>query len=99
MNAEDGGNRQFILVQLPEKINEKDQAYQAGYKTIDEITCERVKRAINKIKEENPNLEQKLGFKHLVLSKSAFPKEDHSNGFIPCLISLIFFVNFFGELD
>lgn len=56
LNAEDGGNRQFIMVQLPELCDEKSEAYKAGYKTIAEIGKERIRRAGAKIKAE---LEQK----------------------------------------
>ncbi len=52
LNAEDGGNRQFILVQLPEICDEKSEAYQAGYQNICEIGKERMRRAGKKIKEE-----------------------------------------------
>ena len=45
MNAEDGGNRKFIMVQLPEKCDESSEAYKAGYKTICEIGKERIRRA------------------------------------------------------
>ena len=54
LNAEDGGHRKFIMVQLPEETNEKSEAYKAGYKTICEIGEERIRRAGKKIKEENP---------------------------------------------
>ncbi|MBF0103505.1 MAG: site-specific DNA-methyltransferase, partial [Desulfobacterales bacterium] len=53
LNAEDNGNRQFIMVQLPEKTDEKSEAYKAGYKTIADIGKERIRRAGKKIKEEN----------------------------------------------
>ncbi len=52
LNAEDGGNRKFIMVQLPEETNEKSEAYKAGYKNICEIGKERIRRAGEKIKEE-----------------------------------------------
>lgn len=52
LNAEDGGNRKFILVQLPEETDEKSEAYKAGYKNICEIGEERIRRAGKKIKEE-----------------------------------------------
>lgn len=52
LNAEDGGNRKFIMVQLPEKTDEKSEAYKAGYKNICEIGKERIRRAAKKIKEE-----------------------------------------------
>ena len=52
LNAEDGGNRKFILVQLPEETDSKSEAYKAGYKTICDIGEERIRRAGKKIKEE-----------------------------------------------
>ena len=52
-NAEDGGNRKFIMVQLPEKTDPKSEAYKAGYPNICEIGKERIRRAGKKIKEEN----------------------------------------------
>ncbi len=52
LNAEDGGNRKFIMVQLPEETDEKSAAYKAGYKNICEIGIERIRRAGKKIKEE-----------------------------------------------
>lgn len=52
LNAEDGGNRKYILVQLPEPIDEKSKAYKEGYKTIAEIGKERIRRAGKKIKEK-----------------------------------------------
>lgn len=55
LNAEDGGHRKFIMVQLPEKTDEKSEAYKAGYKNICEIGKERIRRAGKKMKE---NLEQ-----------------------------------------
>ena len=54
LNAEDGGNRKFIMVQLPEETDEKSEAFKAGYKNICEIGKERIRRAGAKIKEENP---------------------------------------------
>lgn len=78
LNAEDGGNRQYIMCTLPEptftmnsdgkQVSTKggETAYKAGYKSIDEISRERIIRAANKIKEENPLLTetQDFGFKH-----------------------------------
>ena len=52
LNAEDGGNRKFILVQLPEKTDVKSEAFKAGYETIAEISKERIRRAAAKIKAE-----------------------------------------------
>lgn len=48
LNKEDGGNRKFILIQIPEEIHKDTHAYEAGFRTVPEITCERVKRAIKK---------------------------------------------------
>ena len=57
LNAQDGGNRKFIMVQLPEKTDETSQAYKAGYKNICEIGKERIRRAGKKIFEENKDKE------------------------------------------
>ena len=54
LNAEDGGNRKFIMVQLPEETPEDSEAKRAGYNTIPEIAKERIRRAGKKIKEESP---------------------------------------------
>ena len=81
-NEEDGGNRKFILVQLPELTDESSEAFKANYKTIADISKERIKRAIKKIEkdikknknlfngEENKTLD--LGFKVFKLSSSNF---------------------------
>lgn len=52
LNAEDGGNRKYIMVQLPERIEENKPAYKAGYRTIDEIGRARIEKAAAKIREE-----------------------------------------------
>lgn len=67
LNAEDGGNRKFIMVQLPEETDEKSEAYKAGYKNICEIGKERIRRAGAKIKEENPmgTMDLDVGFRVL----------------------------------
>ena len=72
LNAEDGGNRKFIMVQLPEKCDEKSEAYKAGYKNICEIGKERIRRAGKKIKEENSEKVKDLdiGFRVLKLDSS-----------------------------
>lgn len=72
LNAEDGGNRKFIMVQLPEKCDVKSEAYKAGYKTICEIGQERIRRAGKKIKEEGGLTSQDLdvGFRVLKLDSS-----------------------------
>ena len=54
LNAEDGGNRQYIMVQIPEETPEDSEARKAGYNTIPEIAKERIRRAGKKIKEESP---------------------------------------------
>ena len=72
LNAEDGGNRKFIMVQVPEETNEKSEAYKAGYKNICEIGKERIRRAGDKIKGENPLLASDLdiGFRVLKVDSS-----------------------------
>ena len=72
INSEDGGNRKFIMVQLPEKTDEKSEAFKAGYKNICEIGKERIRRAGKKIKEESPLTTQDLdtGFRVLKLDST-----------------------------
>ena len=72
LNAEDGGKRKFIMVQLPEATDEKSEARKAGYKNICEIGKERIRRAGKKIKEESPLTTQDLdtGFRVLKLDSS-----------------------------
>lgn len=74
LNAEDGGHRKFIMVQLPEKTDEKSEAYKAGYKNICEIGKERIRRAGRKIKEENAGKDGidklDIGFRVLKLDSS-----------------------------
>ncbi len=67
LNAEDGGHRKFIMVQLPEPCDEKSEAYKAGYKNICEIGKERIRRAAKKIAEEHPNAKFDGGFRVLKL--------------------------------
>ena len=72
-NAEDGGHRKFIMVQLPEKCDEKSEAYKAGYKTLCEIGKERIRRAGRKIKEEaglTAPADLDIGFRCLRLDES-----------------------------
>lgn len=85
LNREDGGNRRFILVQLPEQTQDDSEAYKAGYKTISEITIDRNKRVIERMTAEaakEPDLfdgEFKApGFKVYRLAKSTFPRVDFS---------------------
>ncbi|MFZ2275798.1 MAG: site-specific DNA-methyltransferase [Candidatus Nanogingivalis sp.] len=70
LNAEDGGNRKFIMVQLPEETDEKSEAFKAGYKTIPEISRERIRRAGDKIAAENPNAKLDIGFRALKIDSS-----------------------------
>lgn len=92
LNAEDVGKRKYIMVQLPEKCDEKSEAYKAGYKTICDIGKERIRRAGKKIKEENPLTTQDLdiGFRVLKLDSSNmkdvyYKPEDYSQGFLESL--------------
>lgn len=64
-NAEDGGKRRFIMVQISEETEDKSDAYKAGYKTICEIGKERIRRAAKKIAEENPDAKFDSGFRVL----------------------------------
>ena len=72
LNAEDGGSRKFIMVQLPEDTDEKSVAFKSGYKNICEIGKERIRRAGDKIKSENPLLTSNLdtGFRVLKVDSS-----------------------------
>ncbi len=63
LNAEDGGHRKFIMVQLPEPCDEKSEAYKAGYPNICEIGKERIRRAAKKIAEDNPGKPFDGGFR------------------------------------
>lgn len=70
LNKEDGGNRRFIMVQLPEPCDEESEAFKTGFKTIADIGKERIRRAAAKIKEDNPEYKGDLGFKVFRLSSS-----------------------------
>lgn len=73
LNAEDSGHRKFIMVQLPEKTDEKSEAYKAGYKNICEIGKERIRRAGRKIKEDaglTAPADLDIGFRCLRLDES-----------------------------
>lgn len=76
LNAEDGGKRNFIMVQLPEVCAENSEAYKAGYKNICEIGKERIRRAGKKIKEENPLTTQDLDIGFRVLKCDSSNMED-----------------------
>lgn len=79
LNKEDGGNRKFIMVQLPEPTDEKSEAFSAGYKNIADLSKERIRRAAKKIEEEkngqldfDGNANRDLGFRVFKLDKSNF---------------------------
>jgi len=74
LNLENGGDRKFILIQLPESIREKHTAYKAGYRTISQITIERCKRVIEGYGDNPQPLD--TGFKVYRLTKSHFPRAD-----------------------
>lgn len=64
------------MVQLPEAIDEKSDAYKAGYKNISDITIDRIKRAREKIAEGNPDIELDTGFKVFELTETNFKNEE-----------------------
>ena len=70
LNLQDNGYRRYIMVQLPELISASSEAYKSGYKTIAEISKERIRRAAAKIKQENPDYQGDLGFKVLKLDST-----------------------------
>jgi len=76
LNAEDGGNRKCISVQLPEETEEKSEAYKAGYTNIADISKERIRLAGKKVKEENPDYNGDLGFKVFKLDSSNIKRWD-----------------------
>lgn len=82
LNAEDSGNRKYIMVQLPEATPEDSEARKAGYDTIPEIAKERIRRAGKKIKEESPLTTQKLdtGFRVFRLDDSNFEEVKKAPG-------------------
>lgn len=70
LNAEDGGNRKFIMVQLPEICDEKSEAFKAGYKNICEIGKERIRRAGDKIVQETGKTDLDIGFRVLKVDET-----------------------------
>ena len=98
LNAEDGGNRKYILVQLPEEIEESKPAFKAGYKTIDEIGRERIKRAAQKIKEET-NADIDYGFKVVKLENVQENTLDKLESFNPNVLVSDDYVNDFTNED
>lgn len=104
LNAEDGGHRRFIMVQLPEKCDEKSEAYKAGYKNICEIGKERIRRAGEKILKEqlannnstlnSPNSKLDIGFRVLKLDSTNmkdvyYAPGDYNQDFLPQMESNI----------
>ncbi|MDE5783043.1 MAG: site-specific DNA-methyltransferase [Prevotella sp.] len=96
LNLEDGGNRKFIMVQLPEETAQDSEAYKAGYKNICEIGKERIRRAGKKIKEESPLTTQDLdtGFRVFKCESSnykdvAFAPKDYNQGMLEGLLDNI----------
>lgn len=91
LNAEDNGNRKFIMVQLPEICSESSEANKAGYNTICDIGKERIRRAGKKIKEENPNAANlDIGFRVFKLDSSNmkdvyYNPEELEQGLLPGL--------------
>jgi adenine-specific DNA-methyltransferase len=91
LNQEDGGNRKYILVQLPEATDEKSEAYKAGYKKISDITIERNKRVVENLRKSAQSAgnlftpadnaderRNKPGFKVFKLQKSNFPRVEYA---------------------
>ncbi|MDU2202607.1 MAG: site-specific DNA-methyltransferase, partial [Anaerococcus hydrogenalis] len=82
LNAEDGGNRKYIMVQLPEKIKESKPAYKAGYKSIDEIGRARIEKAAEKIKKET-GADIDYGYKLYYLEKPSEKTLIDLENFVP----------------
>ena len=76
INKDDGGSRRFILVQIPEEINEKEKAYQLGYKTITELGKKRIDIVGDTLIEESKNKDLDIGFKVFKLDSSNLKKWD-----------------------
>ena len=94
LNAEDGGKRKFIMVQIPEKNDESSQAYKAGFENICEIGKERIRRVGNKIKEDSPLTTQNLdtGFRVFKLDETNmndvyYSADEYSQGMLSALES------------
>jgi len=80
INAEDGGSRTHIQVQLPEETDEKGEAYKSGYKTIPEISRERIRRAGDKIAKEHPEAKVDYGFRALKITDTNYKEVYKSAG-------------------
>ena len=98
LNVDADKQMKYILVQLQEKIAEDKEAYKLGYRTIDEIGIERIKRAAKKIKEENPEFGGDLGFKHYTLEEVPQNTLDKLETFDPnVILSTDDVLNMFGR--
>ncbi|WP_432784434.1 hypothetical protein AAEX37_01400 [Oligella sp. MSHR50489EDL] len=74
LNAEDKGRRRYIIVQLPEVVDKKSEAYRAGFRTVSEIGKKRIGCTVERIKEEHPETDIDLGFKVFKLDTSNLKK-------------------------
>ena len=98
MNAIENTQRKYILVQWQEECKEGSVAQKAGYRTIDQIGMERIKRAAKKIKEENPLFAGDLGFKHYILEEVPQNTLDKLETFDPnVILSTDDVLNMFGR--
>lgn len=86
INANESHNLRYILVQIQEKISKDKEAYKLGYRTIDEIGIERIKRASKKLRESNPLFAGDLGFKHYILEEVPQETLDKLEDFDPSFI-------------
>ena len=94
LNAEDGGHRKFIMVQLPEPCGEKSEAYKSGYKNICEVGKERIRRAGDKIKAKHPDATLDTGFRVFRVDESNmkdvyYHPEEYSQEAIGTMVSNI----------
>jgi adenine-specific DNA-methyltransferase len=98
LNAEDGGNRKYILVQLPEMIEQDKPAYKAGYRTIDQIGRERIKRAAAKIKDET-GADIDYGFRLYRLEEPSGQVLDQLESFDPDQADALFAGDYVSKFD
>jgi type III restriction enzyme/adenine-specific DNA-methyltransferase len=86
LNRSDFGDRSYMCVQIPEATKEDSEAYANGYKTIDQIGIERIKRAADKIKRESPLFHGDLGFKHYTLKEPSAKALEQMEAFDPHVV-------------
>ncbi|WP_308516730.1 site-specific DNA-methyltransferase [uncultured Varibaculum sp.] len=98
LNAEDNGTRRYIMVQLPEEVDEDTAAYQRGYRTIDEIGRERIRRAAEKIKSET-NADIDYGFKLFRLDEPSEKVLDQLESFDPEAAEGLFAGDYVSKFD